>query len=187
MKFNRQSGFTLTELMITVSLAAILLAAGVAGFTTLVKSNRTVAQANTLLSSINLARTEATKRGINVVVCSSIDQATCAASTNWATGWIVFVDQNKNGTFEDTSPAVLCQVDAGGLASEDCLLRVYEKLKGKITLVGAANNVQYLPTGVISAGTSTITLTPSPCKGKQKRILKISKVGRAGITDVSCP
>lgn len=74
-------GFTLVELMITLSVAAILMALAVPNFTTTIKNNRLTTQANELISSINYARSEAIRRGTSVSLESG--------STNWHTGWTI--------------------------------------------------------------------------------------------------
>lgn len=61
-------GFTLLELMVTVAVLAILLTVGIPGFGDLVRNNRVTAQTNQLITAINIARTEAVKRGRNVQV-----------------------------------------------------------------------------------------------------------------------
>jgi len=93
---NRQHGFTLIELMITLGIAAILLTVAVPSFNTTIKNNRLVTHANLLVSSIGLARSEAVKHGRTATVCVSSDQATCTAETNWELGWMVWVDLNTN-------------------------------------------------------------------------------------------
>ena len=104
---NRHSGFTLLELMVTVAVAALLLAIGVPTFQSMVRNNRIAAHTNDFMSSLNLARSEANKRGRRVVLCKSDKTDNIAACTaannccttstgNWEQGWIVFVDADNN-------------------------------------------------------------------------------------------
>ena len=98
---NRQHGFTLIELMITLGIAAILLTVAVPGFNTTIKNNRLITQTNLLVSSIGLARSEAVKHGHTAKMCVSSDQATavpptCTLEINWELGWIVWVDLNED-------------------------------------------------------------------------------------------
>lgn len=94
-------GFTLIELMVTLSVAAILLTVGVPGMRDLIANNRLTATTNLFVSSLNIARSEAIKQGRNATVCVS-DLATQNAcnGTNWQKGWIVWVDSNQNGNFD---------------------------------------------------------------------------------------
>jgi type IV fimbrial biogenesis protein FimT len=61
-------GFTVLELMVTLAVAGVLVTVGIPGFTEIVRNNRVTAQTNELVSTLNLARTEAVKRGRNVQV-----------------------------------------------------------------------------------------------------------------------
>lgn len=108
-----QSGFTLLELMITVSVAAILLAVGVPGFQEFVRNNRQAAEVNKLVATLQLARSEAIARNKLVGVCptTAADNDSCSGSTNWATGWIVFVDESSNGVREDAEEVL--RMDSG--------------------------------------------------------------------------
>jgi type IV fimbrial biogenesis protein FimT len=90
------SGFSLTELIITMSIAAILLAIGIPSFKYVTVSNRISTEVNGLLGDMQFARSEAVKEGLPVTVCSSSDGQTCNGGTAWQSGWIVFLDSNGN-------------------------------------------------------------------------------------------
>ena len=115
---NREHAFTIIELMITLALAVTLLALGVPAMQDMLRNNRMVDQTNTLVSDIQLGRSEAIKRNSRVVICQSNDLATPACggtSQVWSTGWLVFADDNANSTFEagtDPVGAILCRTVA---------------------------------------------------------------------------
>jgi len=83
-------GFTLTELLVTLSVAGILMAIGAPSFKYVTTSNRASSEINALLGDMQMARGEAMKEGRFVTICASIDGATCAGSTAWNSGWILF-------------------------------------------------------------------------------------------------
>src|ERR1700719_147961 len=93
-------GFTLLELMITVAIAAILLAIGVPSFKYVTSSNRASSEINGLLGDLQFARGEAIKEGQTVTICASANGTSCSGSTSWDTGWIVFSDAPPLGTIE---------------------------------------------------------------------------------------
>jgi len=174
MLYRTHKGFTLIELMVTLAVAVILITVAVPGFRTMIQNNRATTQANELLTAFMLARSEAVKRGVAVSVCSSTDQATCAASANWATGWIVFTDDaGVSGTLDST----------------DQLIRVWEALDGTPTLTDTVNsfqNIQYQPSGLVVAG-SSFRLTLPGCKGNQVQTITINAVGSGRIAASPCP
>jgi type IV fimbrial biogenesis protein FimT len=101
-------GFTLLELMITVSVMAILLGLAVPTFTDIIRNNRLSAAANDLLHSTQVARSEAVKRQTPVVICATADStATVPACSDGAfTDWVVFVDTNGNWSVDATEPVL---------------------------------------------------------------------------------
>lgn len=108
---KRIHGFTLIELMVTLAIAAILLTMGVPSFVTLIKDNRLTAQVNEFVASVNYARSEAIKRGLSIRVCSSSNGASCNGGTNWAQGWIVWIDLNGNGNFNNGNAESLQRIE----------------------------------------------------------------------------
>src|SRR5580704_16132104 len=94
----RSAGFTLLELVITMSIAAILLTIAVPSFRYVTNSNRIAGEVNGLLGDLQFARAEAVKEGRNVTVCISTDGQSCVANaTTWQSGWIVFSDPTDTG------------------------------------------------------------------------------------------
>lgn len=85
---RRTRGFTLIELVITVAIVAILAAIALPSFARVIASNRVAAGVNEFISAVNLARTEAIRRGQPAGVCASDNGSTC--SGNWDDGYLVY-------------------------------------------------------------------------------------------------
>jgi len=138
-----QRGLSLIELLVTLSIAVILLTLGVPSFVDMITSNTATGYANDLLGDINYARSEAITRGMRVVVCKGAATAVgsgCAAG-NWEDGWKVFVDCNDDLTVNNAT----CP---GGLNEE--VLRVHAALSTGWTLRGnnnVTNRITFLPDG----------------------------------------
>jgi type IV fimbrial biogenesis protein FimT len=167
--------------MVTVSVLAIVLAMGVPSFQQLILSNRMAVQANDFLGSMNLARSEAVKRGQRVVLCKTADPLAanpCNTSTSvaWGQGWLIFVDSDNDAQF-----------DAG-----EVLLKVHERISPS-TLSGNTNVADYL--SYAADGTTRLTSnafqsgTLTLCPGASNmtgRTITINAVGRARISTVTC-
>jgi type IV fimbrial biogenesis protein FimT len=87
----RQSGVTMVELIVTMTIAGILLAMGVSSYKYVTKANRASGEINALLGDMQFARYEAVKEGLSVTICpaASISAIACDANQTWSEGWIV--------------------------------------------------------------------------------------------------
>ncbi|MFT6217459.1 MAG: type IV fimbrial biogenesis protein FimT [Cycloclasticus pugetii] len=154
-------GFTLIELIITIAIAGILLAIGAPNFNSFLQNNRLTTQINELVTSINLARSEAIKRGFSSTICKSNTGSSCAG--NWTDGWVVFDDQNADGV-----------VDA-----DETIIRSHGALKGGNTLTfGTKNRITYSSQGIAVGFNDTFKLCDNRGATKAKGIV-ISNTGRA--------
>lgn len=99
-------GFTIVELVVTLTVLGILTAIAVPQFTEFLRNSRRAATINELVGSLSLARSEAVRRGLPVVMCKAVDDTACrtGAGDTWQAGWLVFVNTDAD------SPPVL---DAG--------------------------------------------------------------------------
>ena len=102
--FSGQFGFTIIELMVTLLVGAILLSIAVPSFRNFVQDSRLTTESNSLVYSLNLARSEAVKRDGGVKVCASSDGSSCGGT--WAQGWIVCAPASDCTTVLHATPAV---------------------------------------------------------------------------------
>ncbi len=91
------AGFTLVEIMVALSLAALLLGLGVPMFRDTVARNRLTEQANDLVAAITMARSQAITANQRVTFCRANSAAATACSGS-AGDWAFWVINNTAGT-----------------------------------------------------------------------------------------
>jgi type IV fimbrial biogenesis protein FimT len=89
-------GFTFVELLTCVTVVAILAAWGIPSFAALARDSARTREVNQFLQAVYLARSEAIKRNGVVSLCPSGNGSTCAPGSNWRTGWLVFVNADRD-------------------------------------------------------------------------------------------
>jgi len=90
------AGFTLYELLMTLALAAAILAFGLPSFGSIVAGSRLRAESNALFESVFLARKESIVRRRAVSLCPSLDGQSCDPLNDWSSGWIRFVNTDRD-------------------------------------------------------------------------------------------
>ena len=145
---DKQHGFSLIEVIVTMGIAAIVLSVGVPSFQSFIQNNRQTTSVNELATALRLARGTAVSLQVRIVVCKSNDGANCMTSGNWAQGWMVFADTNSNDTHD------------GG---ED-ILRVHGAIHSNISFTGnthVMDQVAFKPQGMLDGLNGTITYCDS--------------------------
>lgn len=178
-------GFTLIELMVTLSVIAILSAIAAPSFMTIIRDNRLATQANELVGSIQYARTEAAKQGVQVTIRSN-----SAINSQWEQGWIVFTDWDGDGIWDDDGDGNPCELE------EDCILKSQQALSFNNTMRTGGNYTQwfaYLPSGLsISSGglgNDTFKLCSPLGDNTNSRSIVVNTTGRPQTSKgtASCP
>lgn len=154
--FLRYSGFTLTELIIALAIAALLLTLAAPNMSSFIRNNRITTETNTLIAHVNLARSEATKRSCVVALCRR-DPAqalpTCGGGTanDWTSGWLLYAPKPTVPAACSTTTAVNFNA-----ANYDLLKEVPTITNGVTVTSNAAGNllIGYKPDGQLTvAGT----------------------------------
>jgi len=167
---TRSRGVTLLELMITVAIMAILGSLALPSFSSSLQSNRVATTSNEFMSSVAFARSEAMRNNRGAVMCPSSNGSTCTGA--WQDGWIIWADQNANGTRENATEPVLRRQDA----------------LFKQTTSGASA-ILFSPRGTVASGSTTVVLEPDGCQAGQpfRRSLEVLGGGMVRISKGNCP
>lgn len=159
-----QTGMTLIELMVTVTVVAILAAVATPSLRQMVENNRLTALNNQLVSSLNYVRAEAVKRAYDVTMCvraadgaDADSEPECATSGGFENGWIVFVDCDGDKILDANG----CNYGPGNTnAAEEILLDTIPDFNG-VTVTGtstASPSIRYKPNGGIAGVSGSLTL-----------------------------
>lgn len=92
-KVRQQTGFTIIELMVALTIAAVMMAFALPAFNDFTSQRRMAANVNLLVTAIGYARSEATRLGARVTV-QAIDASD--GDNEWGPGFCVTVDDPGN-------------------------------------------------------------------------------------------
>jgi len=94
------TGFTVIELMVTISIAAVLLVTGIPSFQQFTFAQEMKAAIGSLHNDLLMGRSEAVSFNVRVVSCPGDPVEGCSGSIDWSSGWIVFADDNADRQYQ---------------------------------------------------------------------------------------
>ncbi|MDW3684419.1 GspH/FimT family pseudopilin [Cupriavidus sp. CV2] len=166
---GRANGFTLIELVITMTIAAILLAMATPSMSDFLRRQRLVSAADSFASAIAQARSGAAATNSYVTVAP--------IGAAWNNGWQVFS--------EHSTPD-------GAFTTSDTLLSQYDPIPSDITITfntnpDATGYVAFSPVGysITAATRSQLTATATFTLGTLQRVVEINALGRSRVCDPS--
>jgi prepilin-type N-terminal cleavage/methylation domain-containing protein len=178
-------GVTLIELLVVMTISAILIAAAVPAFQWTIARNRISDATNQLLTHLEYARMESSRRGNTVAICRTLDPNAAPACSgaasatvdgnDWASGWIVFekVPPNAdNANFEAGDRLIFRQQVAG---AETVRVMVHTNI--------GTERVAFQPRGtggMVGPGTFAITYgtAPAPVANRAFGAIALTNAGR---------
>lgn len=173
---NGSQGLTLIELLTVMFLMAIIGAIIAPSFNTVVLNSRINSSLSAIRSGLTLARSEAISQGATVSICSSSNGTTCSGTTDWRDGWIVFIDDDDDGTLD----------------SGEELIRSFAALVSTATLVESSAPPRAFQTfnadGSVDVGTGiTLTLNiDNECASTAMPTLAVNNIGRVEVIMQVC-
>ena len=158
------AGFTLIELIISITILTILLMLTLPAFQTMLMNNRVLAATDSLANALNYARNAAVTQNIDVVVCPFSAPGSTTCGNSWQNGWMVvtqpvgsnpvLLEANTTGANApvlSTVPvsgvsASSVTFDARGIATTQAYFKLCDNRGGSF-----ARSVEVLPTGFVQS------------------------------------
>lgn len=161
----KRHGFSLLELLLTISIATILITVGLPSFSHLLKRHQSTLTANQLLGVLIYARQSAVDTGITITVCPSADHTSCGS--DWSKGLLVFRDDNRDGERND----------------DERLLRSFYPPDEEGTLrwssFGSNRYLRFTPEGFTDNQNGSFIYCPKDKNNQYGRVIVVSRSGRA--------
>ena len=169
--------FTVLELLVTVSVASILLLTGIPSLTQFSRQQKMKAAIGHLHYDLMMGRSEAVTRNVSTVACPGDPDSGCSGEPDWTGGWIVFADFNGDQQFQGGDP----------------LVRHGQQIEN-VQILGTSGRreIRFFPNGSAPGSNSSITFcgTGGPSEARRLVISNLGRIRRDTASDIDplkCP
>ncbi|WP_394129760.1 GspH/FimT family pseudopilin [Shewanella maritima] len=153
---KNQAGFTLVELMVTITVAAILLTIGVPSLVSLNEKMRTKSNIEKIHNIVMFARSQAISYGTTVIICPFASETSCGSTTDWSNGVRVYTTDSDGNDYE---------------------LRAIDSFNNQDKIKGSAPILSFTAEGMVNVGGGSIVY----CPGGQSTDSKSVSVSTSGL------
>jgi len=154
-----QLGFTLLELIVTLGLLSIIVAAVTPSASAFYKRNKVAAIVNNHTAALQLARHTAVTENVFVVVCPTKDMQNC--DPDWSQLKMVFIDEDGDGALGGNE-----EIIGSGDMVKDYLIK------------SNRDSLRFAPFSTAQTLTATLTICTEEDNSNFARAIVISTVGR---------
>jgi type IV fimbrial biogenesis protein FimT len=166
---RNQRAFSLHEVLVTLVVTSTLIMVGIPSLQQMIGRQQVSTAANSFITALYTARSEAIKRSEPAVLCPSADGRACTNATTdtiWEQGYMLYVDRNENRERDVDEPVIRVFDVDGRLAIRSSRYR---------------DHVSYLPNGMAS-GTNATFVICHPAYSELARAIIVSNTGRARVS-----
>jgi type IV fimbrial biogenesis protein FimT len=161
-------GVTLVELIVCVSMLAVLVGLAVPSFSGLQSDWRRDSAIRDFMGDLQLARSTALRTSRAVVMCVTTNGVGCelgATSTDWRQGWVVFSDLDGDNTRNNNEPLIVQRGPLMGL----------QQMQSNV----APGRIALRSNGMLNSGNTTVLVLPNGANGQVPAGIQINATGRA--------
>ncbi len=175
---HKSHGFTLIELMVVLTIVAILSAIAAPSLKRMIQSTTISGNVNTFLADMRYARSESIRRGGGVVMCRSdapeaanptCDSSNDTKASGWVSGWIIFHALERDDV----------------QASSETLLRVQSPITSIDSIATTVSKFRFTATGRSSSSAGSLVFGGGNYAADIRRRVCISSSGRPRIASNS--
>ena len=194
MVMKKHLGFTLIELMIVITIFAIILSMAVPSLKSITQSAGVKLATNELVSALYVSRSAAIKNSAFGCVCPSTNVndlvPACSGTGLWETGWIAFGDSTGNCVFEAATDVLLKVWDGSVINDSQFTVRNDHVSITAVNLVRFNSRGEPVRAdGISQQGNFKICnetgMTTYGDGKSDARVVQLSPSGRARFSDVS--
>lgn len=164
---NKTNGFTLPELLITLTILGIISLLAMPALSALMERERSRSAVHALYHHLKFARASSVEKNRLVTLCASEDRTSCNGSRDWSSQLIlVFIDDNGNGKLD----------------GDDQLLQALDFSQHSGTLhwrsFGNKSYLQWYPHGMTHYQSGNFTYCPANNDARLARRITLNAAGR---------
>ncbi|RJP64566.1 MAG: prepilin-type N-terminal cleavage/methylation domain-containing protein [Comamonadaceae bacterium] len=168
---RRSRGVTLVELIVCISMLAVLVGLAAPAFSNVLSGWRRDSAIRDFMGDLQLARATAVRTSRAVVMCVSTDGIACATgpdSDDWRRSWLVFSDLNGNNARDNNEPVIVQRGPIAGL----------QRMRSKV----APGRFAFRSNGLLNSGNTTVHVLANEASEEMR--IRINATGRASLLQV---
>jgi len=186
---RKHAGFTMIELLVTITIIGIVATLAIPSFRTFILNNRITTQTNEFIGALKITRNNAVSLGRNVAICAAdpVTNGSACVGANWATGWLIFEDLDGDGGFD---PGETIIRTGAALAGDNTLNPLVAGVLNNNQAAGAL--ITYQPDGTVRqiatlASGNIASMAYSVCDGRGPAFGRAVIISRTGNTRIINP
>lgn len=165
-RYKPSQGFSLLELLVVISIVAILISVSVPAFTDIISNQQVKSERQSLYDALRLARAEAIKRGEIISVCPSDNNTSCSGgNSDWDKGWLIYANPDGDEVVDNDEEVIIA----------------YQQESSPVIITSDITHISYAATGYLmgAVGGNYHFCSEQSDSGDGAKTIEVTSVGRA--------